>query len=198
MLVIGVLVLGVLFITSYAGAFHNPKPKDIAFGVVAPQQISGQLVTQLDHLPGSPLDPRAVASVADAKGQIVDRKIYGALIVDPAGTTDQLLVASGGGAAVSDALKLIVGAAEQAQQRTFTVQDVAPITEGDSRGLSSFYLVVGWCVAGYLCAAILAVSFGARPNLRRAVIRLGVLSLYMGSLFLESSLKSKRQKRTHT
>ncbi|MEU9025389.1 hypothetical protein [Actinomadura sp. NPDC048394] len=47
--------------------------------------------------------------------------------------------------------------------------DIRPPAAGDGRGLSSFYLVIGWIVGGYLAAAIL----GARPtNLRRTVIRL--------------------------
>lgn len=103
----------------------------------------------------------------------------GALIVDQAGKTDRLLVASGAGASLSQALEEIVGLAEKAQGRTIRVTDVAPAGRGDSRGLSSFYLVIGWCVGGYLCAAILAISAGARPaNSARAVIRLGALLLY--------------------
>ncbi|MGH4033124.1 DUF3533 domain-containing protein [Actinomycetota bacterium Odt1-20B] len=187
LLVLGVLALGVLFITSYAGAFHHPKPKDIAFGVVAPEQVKAQLVGELDKLPGHPLDPRAVASPAEAEQQIKDRKIYGALLFDPRGTTDELRVASGGGAAVADALEEVVALVEKAQQppRTVKTVDVAPIGKGDSRGLSSFYLVVGWCVGGYLCAAILAISYGARPaNVRRAAIRLLTLALFSAVLGL--------------
>jgi hypothetical protein len=56
--------------------------------------------------------------------------------------------------------------------------DVAPASSQDFDGLSAFYLVVGWCVGGYLCASILAISTGARPaNPRRAVIRLIVMAL---------------------
>ena len=56
---------------------------------------------------------------------------------------------------------------------------MAPASPGDFDGLSSFYLVVGWCVGGYLCASILAISAGARPaNRQRAVIRLAVMALY--------------------
>jgi hypothetical protein len=183
LLVIGVLALGVLFIASYAGAFHNPKPKDIAFGVVAPAQASAQTVSGLNKLSGSPLSARALSSAAQAQQQVKDRTLYGALVVDPSGSTDELLVASGGGAAVSDALTQIITASESAQKRTVNVVDVAPITKGDARGLSSFYLVVGWCVGGYLCAAILAISYGSRPsNHRRAVVRLGVLALYSVAL----------------
>ena len=52
LLVVGVLALQLLFIASYVGALHRPDPTDVPFGVVAPQQVSGQLVTQLDSLPG--------------------------------------------------------------------------------------------------------------------------------------------------
>ncbi|KAA6222753.1 ABC transporter permease [Streptomyces albofaciens JCM 4342] len=179
LLMIGVLALTALFIASYAGAFHSPKPKDVALAVVAPQQLSGQLVERLDKLPGSPLDPRAASSEADATRQLKERDIDGALIVDPRGSTDKLLVAGGSGASLSQAVEQVVTQAEKAQKRTVRVQDIAPADKDDTRGLSSFYLVVGWCVGGYLCAAILAISFGARPtNPRRAVIRLGALAVY--------------------
>ncbi|MEU3712237.1 DUF3533 domain-containing protein [Streptomyces catenulae] len=179
LLVIGVLGLMVAFITSYAGAFHSPKPTDVALGVVAPEQARGQLVTKLDGLPGSPLDPRAVPSRAAALQQLRDRKIDAVLVVDPRSTTDRLLVASGGGAALSQATEAVVGAALKAEGRTVRTEDVRPAADGDSRSLSSFYLVVGWCVGGYLCAAILAISAGARPaNTHRAVIRLGALAVY--------------------
>ncbi|MFD0534778.1 hypothetical protein ACFQY7_14470 [Actinomadura luteofluorescens] len=60
-----------------------------------------------------------------------------------------------------------------------TVVDIRPPGPKDGRGLSSFYLVIGWVVGGYLAAAILAVAGGARPaNARRTVIRLGALALY--------------------
>ncbi|MFE3652226.1 DUF3533 domain-containing protein [Streptomyces sp. NPDC059101] len=179
LLVIGVLGLMVAFITSYAGAFHRPKPDRVPLAVVAPTQIRGELVDKLDRLPGTPLDPRPVASEAAARRQIHDRTLDAALIVDPRGTTDRLLVAGGGGASLSQAVELVVTAAEKQQRRTVRTEDVIPADAGDGRSLSSFYLVVGWCVGGYLCAAILAISAGARPaNRQRAVIRLAALALY--------------------
>ncbi|MFB7236899.1 DUF3533 domain-containing protein [Streptomyces sp. NPDC056269] len=179
LLVVGVFALQLLFITSYVGALHHPKPRDVPFGVVAPQQVSAQLVGQLDRLPGAPLDPRAVAGEAAARSQILNREIDGALIVDPAGRTDTLLVASGGGTVLSSALETILTRVEATQQRTVRTVDVAPASSEDFDGLSAFYLVVGWCVGGYICAAILAISAGSRPaNRERAIIRLGVLAVY--------------------
>lgn len=179
LLVIGVLGLQLLFIASYVGALHKPKPTDVAFGVVAPQQVSQQLVTQLDGLPGGPLDPRAVSSEAEARKQIMNREIDGALIVSPQGRTDTLLVASGGGTVLSSALERILTQVETGQQRTVRTVDVAPASADDFDGLSSFYLVVGWCVGGYLCASILAISAGTKPaNRQRALIRTAVMAVY--------------------
>ncbi|MFC8509177.1 DUF3533 domain-containing protein, partial [Streptomyces sp. NPDC057411] len=179
LLVVGVFALQLLFIASYVGALHDPKPKDVPFGVVAPQPVTATLVGRLEKLPGEPLDPRTVADQATARDQILNREIDGALIVDPAGRTDTLLVASGGGTVLSSALKQMFTAVEGAQGRAVKTVDVAPASPEDFDGLSAFYLVVGWCVGGYICAAILAISAGSRPaNTERAVIRLGVLALY--------------------
>ncbi|GAA0321988.1 DUF3533 domain-containing protein [Streptomyces polychromogenes] len=179
-LVLGVLALQLAFITSYIGAFHHPKPSEIPLAVAAPAEpVAAQAAQRLGALPGKPLDPRAVADEATALARIRNREVDGALIVEPARPNDRLLVASGAGASLSQALEQIVTLAGKAQGRGLTVVDVAPADRGDSRGLSSFYLVVGWCVGGYLCAAILAISAGARPaNIHRAVIRLGALLLY--------------------
>lgn len=100
-------------------------------------------------------------------------------MVHPARTTDTLLVASGGGTVLSSALDTLFTRLEGANQRTIRTVDVAPASPEDFDGLSAFYLVVGWCVGGYICAAILAISSGARPaNPERAIIRLGVLTVY--------------------
>ena len=180
LLVVGVLGLMIAFITSYTGAFHHPKPhRRPARAWSPPRRSAGSWWASWTGWPGSPLDPRPVASEAEARRQIADRTIDGALIVDPRGSTDRLLVASGGGASLSQAVELVVHAAEKAQKRTVRTVDVTPAYRGDSRSLSSFYLVVGWCVGGYLCAAILAISAGARPaNGQRAAIRLAALALY--------------------
>jgi hypothetical protein len=178
LLVLGVIALQLLFIASYVGALHDPKPKDVPFGVVAPPAAAERTVSGLERLPGSPLDPRAVADAESARKQIENREIDGALVVAPSGRTDTLLVASGGGTALATTLERLVAEVERAEGRTVRTVDVAPASDRDFDGLSSFYVVVGWCVGGYLCASILAISTGARPaNPRRAAIRLIVMAL---------------------
>jgi hypothetical protein len=54
-----------------------------------------------------------------------------------------------------------------------TVTDIVPVQRGDFRGVTGFYLVIGWIVGGYLVAALLGVASGARPaTFRRALNRL--------------------------
>ncbi|GGR24596.1 membrane protein [Streptomyces cinereoruber] len=178
LLVIGVIALQLLFVASYVGALHEPRLKDVPFGVVAPQAVAGQTVARLEGLPGSPLDPRALPDERTARQQLVNREIDGALVVRPAGTTDTLLVASGGGRALSLALESLLAAVDKNQGRTVRTVDVAPSSPHDFNSLSSFYLVIGWCVGAYLCASILAISAGARPaNPTRAATRLGTMTL---------------------
>lgn len=141
--------------------------------------VTERAVEQLRGLPGRPLKPRAVRNGAAAVARIKNRDVDGALIVDPRSTGDRLLVAGGAGGALAQALEEIVASAEKSQGRTLTVVDMVPEAPGDACGLSSFYLVVGWCVGGYLCASALAISTGAKPaNPARAVIRLVVMLLY--------------------
>ncbi|MEU6178672.1 DUF3533 domain-containing protein [Streptomyces coeruleorubidus] len=177
LLIVGVTALQLLFIASYVGALHDPKPKDVPFAVVAPGATAERAVTRLERLPGSPLNPRALPDESTARNRITNRDIDGALIIDPTGT-DTLLVASGGGRVLATTLTTLVTTLERSDKRTLRTVDVIPSATHDPNGLSSFYLVVGWCVGGYLGAAALAISAGAKPsNPRRAAIRLAVMAL---------------------
>ncbi|MGC9537842.1 DUF3533 domain-containing protein [Streptomyces sp. UG1] len=178
LLVTGVVVLHLLFIASYVGALHDPKPKDVPFGVVAPQAAAQQAVTRLQNLPGDPLDPRALPDPATARAQILNREIDGALLIDPTATTDTLLLATGGGKALASVLENLLTTLERSEARTLRTVDVAPADPHDANGLTSFYVTVGWSVGGYLCASIMTISSGAhRPTPRRSVIRLIAMAL---------------------
>ncbi|MFF2653464.1 DUF3533 domain-containing protein [Streptomyces sp. NPDC058045] len=180
LLVLGVLVLQLLFIASYVGALHEPKPQDVPFGVVAPPARVDRAVAELDRLSDDPLAPRAVGSAQEARRKIIERELDGALIIDPDRPADTLLVASGGGNSLATALKTLGAEIERSQQRSLRVVDVAPASAHDFSGLSSFYLVVGWCVGGYLCASILAVSAGTSraSTVQRAALRLLTMAVY--------------------
>ena len=172
-LMIGVLLLQVAFIWSYVGAFHEPKPKDVPVGIVAPtQQIGEQAVAKLNAIDGSPVKAHVVSSESAARQEIKDVDSSAALVINPSGTQDTLLVASGGGTSVVTSMETVFTRALATQQRTITTTDIVPLQSGDARGLSGFYLAIGWMVGGYLVASLLGIAKGTRAhNLTRATAR---------------------------
>jgi Protein of unknown function (DUF3533) len=178
-LVTGVLALQMGFIASYVGAFHQPTPHSVPITVVAPGQVADQTAAKLNAIDGTPLKARAVSDRASAERALRDDETSAVLILDPRGTRDTLLVASGGGAAVVTAVQTLLEQAERSQGRTLAVRDVVPLQAGDGRGLTGFYLVIGWVVGGYLLASLLAIATGARtPTRRRTLLRLGLVAVY--------------------
>ncbi|MEV4556030.1 DUF3533 domain-containing protein [Kitasatospora sp. NPDC049285] len=179
LLVVATLLLQLGFITSYVGALHHPTPHQLSIAVVAPEQVAGKLTAALEAVPNDAVRASTAPDQATAASRIKDQKIYAAWVVDPTGTKDALLVADARGPAAATAAEEIVGKLAATQGRTIAVEDTIPLAAGDAEGLSSFYLVVGWCVGGYLVASILGISAGSRPaNSGRAVLRLGTLALY--------------------
>ncbi|MFF0412908.1 ABC transporter permease [Kitasatospora sp. NPDC004745] len=179
LLVIAVLLLQLGFITSYVGALHHPAPHDLSIAVVAPPQVSPKFVQALESVPDDAVKAVTAPDAETATQQIKDQKIYAALVVNTAGTEDTLLVGGARGPSAAKAAESITTALEKSQNRTVKVEDVVPLAKGDTNGLSGFYLVIGWCVGGYLVASILGISAGSKPaNAQRATIRLGVLALY--------------------
>ncbi|MER7699529.1 MULTISPECIES: DUF3533 domain-containing protein [unclassified Streptomyces] len=179
LVMLGVLLLQLGFALSYMGAFHAPEPRGVPVTVVAPPAVERTLMARLDALPEDPLDVTAAEDRAEARARLLDRRTDAALVVDPAGRTDTLLVASAGGPSASTAATEILREVSRAQNRTLVVRDVRPPDAGDSRGLSSFYLVLSWTIGGYLAASALNMAAGSkRPTLLRTLIRLTAMLPY--------------------
>jgi hypothetical protein len=194
-LVVGVLLIQLAFVLSYVGAFHHPTAHRIPIEVDAPAAMAPSVVARLNALPGAPLQATAAASPALARGRLAEDRTDGVFVVDPRSSTDTVVVAGGGGAALATAVQQVLTQVDAAQHRSVRVQDAVPAQSGDARGLSAFYLVVGWLVGGYLVASLLGVARGARPaTLQRAVIRLlaivpyAILSGLGGALIVGSWL----------
>jgi hypothetical protein len=172
-LVVGVLLLQLGFILSYVGAFHSPKPVRIPLGVVAPAPLWARIPAELNGIASHPLRALSIRDARVARQELAHGTLSGVLVVSPAAKTDTLLVASADGVSISTAVEEVITLAESRLHRGVTVVDVVPLQPGDGHGLTGFYLVIGWIVGGYLVAALLGISGGARPGtLRRAAIRL--------------------------
>ena len=74
-----VLFVQALFVFSYVGALHHPKPHEVAFGVVGASPLPVAVGKQFS------LKTTRYASEAAALTRSTERKIDGALVADPAG-----------------------------------------------------------------------------------------------------------------
>lgn len=204
LLVVGVFLLQLAFVASYVGALHSPTPHRVPVAVAASgnaaegpgaaRTLRG-VIHGLNTLPGDPIDASSARSARAARHRIDDRDVDAALVVDTTGRTDRLLVAGAGGPALASATEHTITKAWQAKHRGLRTVDIRPVGAQDADGLSSFYLVVGWIVGGYLVAAILGISAGMRPaNRARVLVRLGALAVYAiasglgGALLIDSWL----------
>jgi hypothetical protein len=97
----------------------------------------------------------AVTDEATAREKILNRDIDGAQVIDPAGTTDRPLVATGGGTVPATTLEKLTTAIEAAERRTVRTVDVAPASAQDFDGLS-LPVLSAWAVAGSAMAPLAA------------------------------------------
>ncbi|WP_026417982.1 MULTISPECIES: membrane protein [Actinoalloteichus] len=179
LLVLAVLALHLAFVLSYAGAFHAPTPQRVPVAVVAPPGQADQLAEQLDDLPGQPLRAHVVDDEAAAVARLERREVDAAIVANPDSDTDTVLVASAAGASVGEAVRGVLTPVQQERGRQLQTRDVVPAASGDARGLTPFYLVIGWMLGGYLASAIMGLAGGehrARPA--RVGVRLAVLAGY--------------------
>jgi hypothetical protein len=135
---VGVLLLQFAFILSYIGAFHSPAPHRIPVTVVAPPEVAGQLVDQLNAVSGQPVEATASAHEIEARQALRTGDTSAVYVLSTTGTRDSLLVASGGGTSVATAVEQLFTVAAQQLGRTAAVQDLVPLDSGDARGLSGF------------------------------------------------------------
>ncbi|MFD4293587.1 hypothetical protein ACFWQG_10235 [Rhodococcus sp. NPDC058532] len=178
---IGVLLLQLGFITSYVAAFHQPTPRDIPIAVVAdpglPAGTDRQVVDRLNAIDGHPVQARVAATTYQVRTLISDREVMGGYLVAASGP-DTLITASGAGSSAATALEDIFTRVDAAQGRTFDVRDEVPVGIHDNRGLSGFYLSIGWVVGGYLLAAAIGLLIGAPRTLREAGLHTALMAVY--------------------
>ncbi len=166
------LVLMLAFAFSYVGAFHDPTPHNVPVAVVGPPAAT----SQLDALPGDPLDARQASSRADALSQIDDREVYGAYDA----TTNRLFVASAANRATAIALAATFNRVAAAKGGpAVRVTDVKPLPPKDPNGTAAFYAVIAWVFGGYIGSTLIGLIGSPRSRSRqRASARIGAFAAF--------------------
>jgi hypothetical protein len=164
------LVLMLAFAFSYVGAFHDPTPHNVPVAVVGPPAAT----SQLDALPGDPLDARQASSRADALSQIDDREVYGAYDAK----TNRLFVASAANRATAIALAATFNRVAAVRGGpAVRVTDVKPLPPKDPNGTAAFYAVIAWVFGGYIGSTLIGLIGSPRSRSRqRAAARIGAFA----------------------
>lgn len=160
-----VLFVQALFVFSYIGALHHPKPHEVAFGVVGTSPLPRAVGTQFS------LKTTQYTSEAEALDAIDERKIDGALIAGPAGA--RLIVVPAASNPGASALSAAFTAGAAALDQKLVIVQAHPLPTGDATGAVSFFVTMALIVGGYL-SSTLAMAFGGSASRRR---RLGSLAI---------------------
>jgi len=163
-----VLVVQALFVTSYVGALHSPRPHGVALGVVGHSSMPRAVGKQFS------LRIVPYSSETAALRAIDERRVVGAFILGPAG--GKLIVAPAAGPLAASALSTAFGAAAAALHQKIEIIQVHPLPKGDAVGVVPFLLTMALVVGGYV-SATMAMAFGglATPRGRGAALWLGAV-----------------------
>ena len=163
-----VLFVQALFVFSYIGALHDPKPHRVAFGVVGTSPLPAAVGTKFS------LKTTAYESESAALSAIDERKIDGALVAGPGGA--KLIVVPAASNAGASALGAAFTAGAAALQQKLAIVQVHPLPSGDASGGVSFFVVMAMIIGGYLSSTI-AMAFGGQASRRRRLSSLAIASV---------------------
>ena len=176
--VLGLTVVVVAILSSYASALGNPSPRHVPVAVSAPAAVLGRL----DAAPQLRVYP--VADLERARLMVEDRAVYGALVLPRTGSAT-LLVANGGGHSVEAVLVQLGQQVAASRGTTLSIVDVAPTSPGDPNGTVEFYCIVFLMLGASIGAVVLGKLIGPVRGLRGsrgALARLALVLAYAGWL----------------
>ena len=161
-----VLVVQALFVVSYVGALHAPRPHDLPFGVVGPPALADAVGTRFSLRTTS--TPTKLRRGGDRPSQAVRRARHERVRNDAARRA-----AASNSTAI--ALTTAFTAAAAAAGGSLTVVQVHALPSGDRSGSVPFLVVMALVIGGYLSATIATTVPGpATHGRRRPAILAGV------------------------
>jgi hypothetical protein len=146
--VVIVLSIGLIFVSVYLAAFHQPRPRDLPIGVVGPAPAVTQVEHGLDAKAPGYFEVNQYADAGAARYDLTHRKIFAAF--DLSSGPPKLYYAGANGPSVTQLVTGVFGGVAAAQHQQLASTDVLPPSPDDSRGLSIFYTGFGLVLAGFL------------------------------------------------
>lgn len=159
-----------LFCLCYIAAFHSPTPRDAPIGVVA--AADAPVLSALRQATGKTVDYRPYPDTDAARAAVRDGTLIAAL-VDPAGPGPTLNVASAHQFQAANLAATIMTPVYSARGQHLTVTDLAPLPAHDSFGMTTMYLMLAWCIGGYMVAMFIGLMGAPLRQPTRVAIIVG-------------------------
>jgi hypothetical protein len=171
------LVTAIAFAGVYLAAFHAPAPHDMPVGVVGQASVERSVERSVTSRTPGKFALRSYPDQAAASRAVTHRSIYGAYLTG-AGPT-RLLYAGANGSAVSATLIATFSAVARGSGQNLVSIDLVPQAAGDSSGLSTFYVIFGVVLGGFLFGQTLP-AMKQRPRVPLAIAATVVFGLLAG------------------
>lgn len=135
-------LLGLGITLSFGYADHDPKPHEVRVAVTAAPVVRAKMAVGLQHAEPGGFDLLSVPSARAATQSVRSQTSAGAWIVPPSGAVT-IVTAGAEGVLQQQAITAALTAASQSMRRSTKLLDVAPLSNGDRAGLSSFVFGLG-------------------------------------------------------
>src|SRR5262249_34619337 len=142
--VVTVLTIGLVFVSVFLAAFHTPKAHRLPIAVAASDRSAALFDVRLQRMAPDAFQVERYQDESAARSAVEHRAAYAAYL-DITGSP-RLVYAGANGLAVT-AMVTPLGHAVMPGSGKIKVQDILPLSQGDSRGLSTFYASFGLVLA---------------------------------------------------
>jgi hypothetical protein len=137
-----------MFAVSYTLALGRPTPHDIPAAVVGHPAGRPGVIHALEAATGNGLRLTPDESLARAKAEIDEQRIYAALVLT--GSQPQLFVVSAAGTSVARVLEQAAEAVPARAGGPLRIVDLHPLPPTDPQGLASFYATLAATILGFV------------------------------------------------
>ena len=153
----------IVLLTAFAWPAARSTPRDVPVAIAAPPPVADIATAALEQARPGAFDLTAVPDEAAARRAVLDRDVYGALVVGSQGA--RVLTASAGGPAVAQALQQVAAGLSDRLGAEVPVVDLVPPPADDPRGAGLAAGALPLALGGILAAVLLtrtAAGVGGR------------------------------------
>ncbi|WP_299575922.1 ABC transporter permease [uncultured Williamsia sp.] len=163
----------IMFSFCYLAAFHSPKIHDAPVAVVNSPAAS-QFTDRFSQASPGMFDFRFVQDQADATEAVRDGSAAAAVTFPTTRSgAPEVTIASAHQFQAAQLMKSTFTTAFSQAGTAPKITDIAPLPSGDSYGLGAMYLMLSWCIGGYMVAMFIGMMGNPLSHLTRVGILAG-------------------------